>query len=144
MDRKSKTLIWSLVAVFILAGVWNYYTLVSRHDFTIFAHIACDSTKNSCFTTACDSSSGEDCTNKNYAKIEKRATNISLCNKFADSCPELSCATNEAGCVITFCDSDSAEDGEACVGPTASSSDASTTVATTMDSTATSTDPQNP
>ena len=116
MDRKSKILILIFALVIVSTFLWKYHTILQKHDFIIDTHIACDSSVNVCFTTVCDVESGEDCTDAVYAKLQKRAIDIPLCDKFKDNCPELTCAIGEPDCSITYCSDESLDDGESCVG----------------------------
>lgn len=115
MDMKSKISIALFLAVIFAAAGWKYYRIIVVRDFVINTRIACDPSEHACFTVACDTESGEDCTNKAYAKLKKTATHLPVCNKFKEECPELTCSSNEDGCAITYCSEAVLEEGERCV-----------------------------
>lgn len=112
MDKKSKFLIMIFIlGVFYTLGA-TYYRFYIVRDYNLIAEIECDPSINSCFVWE-----DEDGEIWYYNLIEKKASNVSVCNPHREECEELSCEDDEEGCEIIFCDVNDLDEGEECIGP---------------------------
>lgn len=115
VDTKSKVLIVLLVLVVVAVTAWKYDSFVTRHNFIVHDHIACDPDVESCFIYTCEEGD-EECDDTPFKKIEKNAGNITTCpNYYAGNCPVLTCLEGEEDCAITLCNEETLEEGEECL-----------------------------
>jgi len=113
MDKKSKYLIFGFIGIFAVAAYWDYQVFFIERDFIVNSTTECDPQTESCFVS-CDA--GE-CGTDYYAKIIKKASNISVCNGALEECKPLICNSDEKGCKIIFCSEDTIQDNESCTNP---------------------------
>lgn len=115
MKKNSKWLLFVFAALLVSAIAWKYSVYLIERDFFITDHIPCDPALDSCFVQECDAAN-MDCDPEPYKRIEKNATNITLCpNYLTDQCPALTCEANEPDCAVTLCSEETMEEGEVCI-----------------------------
>lgn len=121
MDKRSKILLWVLVAAVALSVALAFYRTIIKHDYLISQEISCNPETESCFVLVCDPAEDDTCVGTEaertsyYKIIEKKAYNIPLCDSSAGDCPEPACTEGESDCQIILCEPGNS-DGLPCSG----------------------------
>jgi hypothetical protein len=116
MDKKSKILTTLFLLLLIVIVGFTIYKYGVKKDYLIYGSSPCDSQVESCFYYLCEE--GDDTCNPNeieyYKKVEKKASNIELCDTANEACNPLNCEQGEKDCIEIFCSDDLLDEGEAC------------------------------
>ena len=122
MDRKTKIffgVFFGLIAITIVVTFCKFFIL---KDYYIQAQADCDPAKEACFATTCDPTQDDTCPKNpaeqtSYTKlVEKKASEIPLCDPNDKSCDALACKPS-MDCQVIYCDKNTVEDGETCNDP---------------------------
>lgn len=119
--KKLSIFVSLLIAVMVVAAIYNYYRIIIKKDYLILIPIACEPETEDCFEDQCLKNEQEGCYNNllYYKILQKRAFNVPACYSLAPdkriNCPALQCQTGEKDCLIDFCEEkDEQEDGMVC------------------------------
>jgi len=124
MDKKSK-IFFSIffLAVFIVTAL-AFYKFYILKDYYIKLEAACDPAAEKCFIYECDPADDDQCPQapnervSYYKIIEKKASDLPLCDPNDAGCPPITCRTSE-DCQETLCDQAAEAAGERCSDPEA-------------------------
>ncbi len=122
MDRKSKILLVIFFLLLIGTVSVTVYKYGIKKDYLISGQAPCDIQTEACFYFPCEE--GDDTCNpveiEYYKKVEKKASNIELCDPAVEGCNPLVCSAGEESCTVTYCSADTVDEGEECSIPTPS------------------------
>lgn len=113
-DRKSKLLLFFIVALILYAIASSYNRFIINKDYLIEYEAPCNSEVENCFKLACEDT--EECAPETYKIVIKKASDLrTQCGETVIGC-KLSevCLENDVDCQIIYCNSDQYEQ---CVGP---------------------------
>lgn len=119
MDKKSKILIYSLVALITIVTAITFSRYMILKDYVVEAQVDCDPYSETCFIWQCDPESdvsGEACTGDPESDIwffkvaYRNASNIPLCDPETDeTCDPFTCYDGEKDCEEAFCTEENME-----------------------------------
>ncbi len=112
MDKKSKVLLSVFIVAVFISVLATYNRIYIQRNYQIIAEVDCDPEIDSCFIWEDEEGTWY------YNLIEKRASNIPICNPHREICEDFFyCEEGEEDCFETFCDPEDLEEGESCAGP---------------------------
>jgi len=119
MDKKSKIFFIAIAVLLIGSVSATYWRVVVKKDYLIEAQTDCDPYTDKCFVWECDLESvedGEACTGDAdediwyFQVIQRKASQIPLCDPNDEECEALVCGEDEPECGYIFCTDDALED----------------------------------
>jgi hypothetical protein len=122
MDKKSKIFfsVFFLI-IFVVTGI-SFYKFYVLKDYYIRLETDCDPAVEKCFIYECDPADDSECPENvderisYYKLIEKKASDLPLCDATDPSCPPVSCQAGE-DCREILCDEETKAEEEKCSGP---------------------------
>ena len=122
MDKKTKALLWSLVAVIVILVAFKYFEFYINKDYTFITQVDCDPATESCFQIICEEEGCDDSSGiiyydgSPYKYVEMPASLAPMCLEDT-TCPEFTCDQVGEGCETYYCSEENIEDPEfeACI-----------------------------